>query len=173
MELLLEIALIFSGVIVAVCLAELGTDRLGAPWAPTSKKLVQKMLVLANLGANDLLYDLGSGDGRIIVRASREFHARSVGIEINPFWVLWTRLKIALFGLKDKSRVAWGNLFKMDLSEADVVTLYLHQGTNDKLKTKLEQELKPGARIVSHVFTFDDWNAVKTDPVEHIYVYIR
>ena len=173
MDLLIEIVLAMAIVIVAICLGEIGTDRFGAPWAPTSGRIVQKLLALADVGPDDLLYDLGSGDGRIIIRASKKFKARSVGIEINPFWVLWTRVKIAVLGLRSKSNAVWGNLFKINLSEADVVTLYLHQGTNDRLREKLERELKPGTRVVSHVFTFNGWEASKTDEVDHIYLYTR
>jgi hypothetical protein len=173
LDLLLGIVLFSSAVVLVVCLGELGTDRLGAPWAPTSGRIVRKMLELSNVGPDDLLIDLGSGDGRIIVQASRKFQSRSIGIEINPFWVLWTRLKLTVFGLRGKAKAVWGNLFNLDLSDADVVTLYLHQGTNDKLREKLEHDLKPGARVVSHVFTFKGWNVTKTDEADHIYLYTR
>lgn len=171
MEILWEVALAVAALIVAFCLLELVSDRFGAPWAPTSRGIVRKMLVLADINPGELLYDLGSGDGRIILQASREFHARSVGIEINPLWVFWARLQVLLFGLRGKTRVVWGNLFNTDLSGADVVTLYLHQGTTDRLKAKLEQELKPGARVISHSFTFKGWEPAKTDSEAHIYAY--
>jgi cyclopropane fatty-acyl-phospholipid synthase-like methyltransferase len=173
LDFFLEIVIVFSTVIVALCLGELIADKFGAPWAPTSKRIVQKMLIIAKVCPDDLLVDLGSGDGRIIIRASMEFGARSLGIEINPLWVLWTRLKVITFGLRNKSKAVWADLFKVDLSDADVVTLYLHQGTNDKLREKLERELKPGARVVSHVFTFKGWTATKVDEIEHVYLYIR
>lgn len=143
----------------------------GAPWAPTRKKLVHKMLSMAEVNPGDVLYDLGSGDGRIITMAARQFHAKSVGIEINPLWVLWTKLKIAIFQLNDKMNVVWGNFFNQDLSKANIVTLYLLQKTNDKLRPKLEKELKPGTRIVSHVFTFDGWEPEKVDWESKIYMY--
>lgn len=171
MDLLVEIGIAAAVLIFGFCLAEILADQFGAPWAPTSGDIVRKMLVLADVGPDDLLYDLGSGDGRIIVRARMEFKAHSVGIEINPLWVFWTRLKIFLFGLSDRTKVVWGNLFTTDLSNADVVSLYLHQGTNDKLKAKLEHELKPGARVVSHVFTFPGWKLAKADQEAHIYAY--
>jgi hypothetical protein len=103
--------------------------------------------------------------------AARDYLARSVGIEINPFWIFWTRMKIALFKLSGKVNVVWGNFFDQDLSKADIVTLYLLQDTNEKLKPKLEKELKPGTLIVSHVFTFTGWNPQKADEKSQIYMY--
>jgi ubiquinone/menaquinone biosynthesis C-methylase UbiE len=130
------------------------------------------MLSMADVKPGDVVYDLGSGDGRIVTTTAREFFASSVGIDINPFWVFWTRVKVALFGLSGKVKVIWGNFFNQDLSRANVVTLYLEQGTNNRLKPKLEKELKPGTRVVSHVFTFDGWNPIKVDLESSIYLYI-
>ena len=143
----------------------------GAPWAPTSKSIVRKMLSMADVKPGEVVYDLGSGDGRIIVMAAREFHATSVGIEVNQFWILWTRAKVALFHLSGKVNVVWGNFFNQDLSKANIVTLYLLQYTNQKLKPKLEKELKPGTRIISHAYTFDGWNPQKVDEESKIYMY--
>ena len=143
----------------------------GAPWAPTEIDKVRKMLSLAKVKPGDIVYDLGSGDGRIIMTAAREFHASSIGIEVNPLWVLWTRLKIEIVRLTDHVEVVWGNFFQKDLSKADVVTLYLLQGMNNRLKQKLERELKPGTRIVSYVFTFPDWELLDYDCKSEIYVY--
>jgi predicted RNA methylase len=126
---------------------------------------------MADVQPNDIVYDLGSGDGRIIVMAAREFHATSVGIELNPFWVFWTRVKVALFQLRGKVNVVWGNFFNKDLSKANIVTLYLLQGTNDQLKPKLEKECKPGTRVISHIFTFDGWKPQKVDGAAEIYMY--
>ena len=146
-------------------------NAFGAPWQPTSIKIVRKMLSMANVKPGEVVFDLGSGDGRIIVMAAKEFNATSVGIEINPLWVLWTKVKIALFRLYGKGSVIWGNFFNLDLSKADIVTLYLLQNTNEKLKLKLENELKPGTRVVSHVFTFDGWVLEEFDSKSQIYMY--
>ena len=148
------------------------TGLLGAPWVPTSGETVNGMLSMAGVNSGEVVYDLGSGDGRVIIAASKRFHAKSVGVELNPLWVLWTRLKVAVLGLTGKTKVVWGNFFNVDLSKADVVTLYLIQNTNDKLEPKLKEQLKPGSRVVSHVFTFNDWNPVKTDADLQIYLYI-
>ena len=98
-------------------------------------------------------------------------HATSVGIDINPFWVLWTRAKIVLFRSRAKVKVIWGNFFNHDLRRANVVTLYLFQDTNNRLKPKLERELKPGTRIISYIFTFDGWKLEKVDHESKIYMY--
>jgi hypothetical protein len=132
---------------------------------------VRKMLSMAEVKPGEVVYDLGSGDGRIIIAAAREFRARSVGIDANPLWVLWTMLRTIILGLRGQVSVVWGNLFRMDLGEADVVTLYLLQGTNDRLRKKLEEELRPGARVVSHVFTFQGWRPLDADDESHIYLY--
>jgi cyclopropane fatty-acyl-phospholipid synthase-like methyltransferase len=148
------------------------TGFLGAPWVPTAGETVNEMLSMAGVNSGDVVYDLGSGDGRIIITAAKKFHARSVGVELNPLWVLWTRLRVSVLGLRGKTKVVWGNFFNVDLSKADVVTLYLIQNSNDKLEPKLKEQLKPGSRVVSHVFTFNDWNPVKADAELQIYLYI-
>jgi SAM-dependent methyltransferase len=148
------------------------TGLLGAPWVPTPGETVNEMLSMANVNSGEVVYDLGSGDGRVIVAAAQRFHARSVGVELNPLWVFWTRLKVAVLGLRGKTKVVWGNFFNVDLSKADVVTLYLIQNTNDKLEPKLKEQLKPGSRVVSHVFTFNDWNPVKVDTKLQVYLYV-
>ena len=150
----------------------IATGLLGAPWVPTGNETVNEMLSVAGVNSGDVVYDLGSGDGRVVIAAAKRFHARSVGVELNPFWVFWTWLKLTVLGLRGKTKVIWGNFFRVDLSKADVVTLYLLQNTNYKLEPKLKEELKPGSRVVSHVFTFNDWNPVKADTKLQIYLYI-
>lgn len=146
-------------------------EVLGAPWVPTPMDKVRKMLSMAQIVPGETVYDLGSGDGRIIITAAKEFRARSVGIEVNPLWVLWTKLRTRISRLRGHVDVVWGSFFRKDLSEADVVTLYLLQTTNDKLRQKLEKELKPGARVVSHVFTFEDWIPSNADYDSQIFLY--
>lgn len=136
---------------------------LDAPWVPTTRKLIRKMLTLAELKPDETLYDLGSGDGRILLMAATEFKAKAVGIELNPVLVALSNFRILLRGLQNRVRVRWGNIFLRDISDADVVTMYLLQSTNDGMKEKLRTELKPGARIVSYTFTFPDWEPIKTD----------
>ena len=145
---------------------------LGAGWEPTSRKKVRIMLEMSGAGPSDIVYDLGSGDGRILVEAAKTYHARAVGVEADPLRVLISRLAITLNHLQGRAKVVWGNFFHTDLSEATIVTLFLSQGTNQKLKSKLESELRPGTRVVSYVWTFDDWEPVSQDRDQGIAMYV-
>lgn len=149
----------------------LWSQAIGAEWIPTSMNTVRKMLSMANVSPDDIVYDLGSGDGRTIITASKEFGAKSVGIEADPIRLLWSRLRIRRLGLTNHTSVIWGNFFKKDLSEANVVTLYLFQSTNDKLVRKFERELRPGTRVISHVFTFKSWTPIEVDDKHNLYLY--
>jgi hypothetical protein len=144
----------------------------GAPWLPTPNKRVRSMLEIAEVKSDDILYDLGSGDGRIIVMAGKEFGATSIGIEIDPLRLMWSRLKIRRHRLKDKVRVIMGNLFNVSLSDATVVTLYQGYIINKKIRDKLDKELKPGTRVVSYRFILDGWEPTETHEEESIYLYI-
>jgi SAM-dependent methyltransferase len=126
----------------------------GAQWVPTTMSTVNKMLLIADVGPDDLVYDLGCGDGRIIVTAARRYGARAVGIEIDPLRYLWCQALITILGLRSEIKVTFGDFFSQDLSEADVVTCYLLQPTNKKLEAKLQADLRPGTRVVSNYFTF-------------------
>lgn len=137
---------------------------------PTSNETVRKMLLLSKVKPGEELYDLGSGDGRIVITSAREFGAKSTGVEIDPFRAAYSKLLIRLLGLSGKARIVRSSFYGVDLSKADVVTLYLLQATNDKLKPKLEEELKPTCRVVSHVFKFD-WELLDSDESAKIYVY--
>ncbi|MEJ2447100.1 MAG: class I SAM-dependent methyltransferase [Anaerolineales bacterium] len=126
----------------------------GAPWVPTPRSTVQDMLDLAEIKPGELIYDLGCGDGRILITAAKKYQARAVGIELDPLRWLWCQILITLMGLRDQVKVHQGNLFQYDLSRADVVTCYLLPDTNKKLQDKLLQELKPDTRVVSNTFLF-------------------
>jgi precorrin-6B methylase 2 len=145
---------------------------IGSPWTPSSKRAIRKMLDMAEVGPEDTLFDLGSGDGRIVVEAAGRNRARAVGIEADPLRVLWSRLKIARLGLRGYARIVRGNFFHLDISKATVVTLFLMQGTNQRLKPKLQRELKPGTRVVSNTWTFEGWSPTKTDAKDRVYVYV-
>jgi len=148
------------------------SQAIGAEFVPTTMKNVRAMLSMVDITSDDVLYDLGSGDGRTIVTASKEYGARSVGIEADPLRLFWSQLRIRRNGLSDLSSVEWGNFFKKDLSEATVVTLYLFQSTNDKLVKKFERELKPGTKVISHVFDFKPWKLVKVDEKHNLFMYV-
>ena len=145
---------------------------LGAGWEPTSRGRVRKMLEMSGAGPSDVVYDLGSGDGRILVEAAKTYHARAVGVEADPIRVLISRLAVAAHHLGGRVTIIWGNFFHVDLSEATVVTLFLSQGANRKLKSKLEAELRPGTKVVSHEWTFDGWKPVSTDKERHLAMYV-
>ncbi len=140
-----------------------GTESV-APYVPTPLNVVRQMLIIAEVGPSDVLYDLGCGDGRILFTAVEEFEiSRAVGFELNPRMVEATRLKIEDKGLNGRVKVVEGNFFQEDLSEASVVTLYLTTSGNAKLRPKFHDELRHGARIVSHDFPIVDWITAKHD----------
>ena len=156
-----------SGMIVWIYWPEL----IGAGWSPTPMENVRKMLEMADVKKDDLVYDLGCGDGRIIAVAAAEFGARAVGIEADPlrFFLSWMRIKLR--GLGRQVKVVWGDFFNHDLSDATVVCVFLSHKANSRLKRKLERELTPGTRIVSYYWTFGGWKAVKIDPSSNLYLY--
>jgi SAM-dependent methyltransferase len=143
----------------------------GAPWVPTPLATVRRMLELAEVQPDELVYDLGSGDGRLLVMAARRFGARAVGVEIDLLRYLWTQGLITVLGLRGRVRVVRGDLFAADLKPADVVMTYLTQDTNNRLKVKLEAELRAGARVVSNTFVFDTWPAWRIDMNPDLYAY--
>jgi hypothetical protein len=145
---------------------------LGAGWEPTSRSKVRRMLEMSGAGPSDIIYDLGSGDGRIVVEAARGFHARAVGVEADPFRVLFSELMISLWHLEGQAKIIWGNFFRVDLSEATIVTTFLSQRTNRKLESKLMAELKPGTRVVSYEWTFDGWTPTARDIDNHLSLYV-
>ncbi|MFQ5835577.1 MAG: SAM-dependent methyltransferase [bacterium] len=165
------ILLVIGLAIVAFIASKFWTIVMGAGWSPTPLPTVRRMLSLAEVKPEDIVYDLGCGDGRIIIMASREYGARSIGIEADPFRYLYTWVRIIISGLSKKTGLIWGNFFRRDLSEASVVTLFLSQAANNNLKRKLSQELKPGTRIVSYYWTFDGWRPKKVDEKFGVYLY--
>jgi len=172
----LNAPLIFSGaalfVAVVISVSILAPEVKGAPWVPTSRKLVAKALTMAELKSGELVYDLGSGDGRIVIAATKDFGARAIGIEIDPFRVLYSRMKISQLHLQDRAKIVKGNFFNINFGDADVVVLYLLQQTNNRLQGKLEKELtKPNCRVVSVVWKFEGWDVIRADEEEMIYVY--
>ena len=133
----------------------------GAPWVPTRRKQVDSLLALAEVTSEDIVYDLGCGDGRILFAAARKYGARAVGIEIEPFKYLWCQLLISLLGLRKQVTVRLGNLFDADIRDATVVVVYLLKETNQRLSTKLKRELTPGTRVISNIFTFPEQEPIK------------
>jgi protein-L-isoaspartate O-methyltransferase len=128
-----------------------------APSFPTPQTVVERMLSLAQVRPGETVYDLGCGDGRIVITAARMFRARAVGIEIRRDIYEETLGKVASLGLTDQVRIVHGNALHYDLSPADVVTLYLMTSSNERLKPVLVKYLKPTARVVSHDFEIRGW----------------
>ena len=143
-----------------LCLASLFVQPAHArdvPFVPTPEKVVERMLDLAQVGPKDVVYDLGSGDGRIVIAAAKRHGARGVGIDIDPERIKEARANARKAGVANRVEFREGNLFDADIREATVVTTYLLSGINLKLRPKLLAELKPGTRVVSHAFDMGDW----------------
>jgi SAM-dependent methyltransferase len=131
------------------------------PYVPTTEAAVQAMLKLAGVKKTDVVYDLGCGDGRIVIAAAKSYGARGVGIDINPVRIKEAKENARTAGVERLVRFEENDLFQADIHEATVVTLFLLPNINLKLRPKLLQDLKPGTRIVSNTFDMDDWKAEK------------
>jgi len=133
-----------------------------APYYPTPETIVEKMLQLGDLKAGEKMYDLGSGDGRIVIMAAQKFHAQATGVELDPD--LWRQSveHIRRLGLEKTAHIVHGDLLEQDYSSADLVTVYLlPDSVNNKVQPLLDRQLKKGARVVAHDFEFRNWTAEK------------
>jgi len=130
---------------------------LDALWQPTDRVTVRRILHLARLKPGERLIDLGCGDGRIVIAAAREFGAEAIGVEVDPFRVLWARAWVSLCRLSDRARIVRGNMYTFDLSSTDVVVLFLSATSNFRLQDRLRRELRPGARVVSYYHPIWGW----------------
>lgn len=148
-----------------------------APYIPSPQEVVERMLTAARVKPDELVYDLGSGDGRIIITAAQKFMARAVGVELRGDLCKSTQARIKELGLADRVRLIHENMLKVDLSDADVVTLYLLTSSNERLRPNLEKYLKPGARVVSNDYEIRGWTPSGIVPItaggvlHYIYVY--
>jgi len=141
---------------------------LEVPFVPTPENVVAEMLKLAHLTKGDVLYDLGSGDGRIVITAAKKYGITGVGYDLNPERIREAQENAKKAGVADRVSFRQEDLFQADISKASVVTLYLLPSVNLRLKPKLFKELKPGTRIISHDFDMGDWKPEKTiDLNEH------
>jgi SAM-dependent methyltransferase len=132
------------------------------PYVPTREKVVDEMLKVAKVGKNDVLYDLGCGDGRIPITAAKQFGTRGVGVDIDPDRVREARENATKAGVSDRVKFFQQDLFETDIKDATVVTLYLLPDVNLRLRPKLLSELKPGTRVVSHNYDMGDWKPLRT-----------
>ena len=152
-----------------------------APFVATPLPVVRQMLTLAQLKPGEIIYDLGCGDGRVVIMAAQEFGAHGIGVEMREDLAKQALSKVSELGLEGRVKIVQSDMFKVDLTQADVVTLYLTTSANDKVKPKLESELKLGARVVSHDYEILGWRPIKIDnfcenprlgyPSHTIYVY--
>ncbi|WP_143960539.1 SAM-dependent methyltransferase [Litoribacter populi] len=138
---------------------------LDVPYVPTKEKIVNEMLEMADVKGDDILYDLGSGDGRIPITAAKRFGTRGVGVDINPLRIEEANARAEKEEVTDKVKFIEGNIFDVDFSEATVVTLYLLPQVNMKLRPKI-LDLKPGTRVVSHNYDMGDWEPLKMRKIE-------
>ena len=136
-------------------------ENLG-PAIPTPQSVVERMLEAARLKAGEMLYDLGTGDGRIAITAAQKYGARAVGIELMPDLCRKARERVQTYGLSDRVRIVEGSALRVDLSPADVVTMFFLTASNDRLRPAMERQLHPGARVVSNEFPVRGWKPLET-----------
>jgi SAM-dependent methyltransferase len=136
-----------------------------APYVPTPQQVVEKMLELAQVTSKDVVYDLGCGDGRIVITAAKKYGARAVGVDIDPERIKESQANAKAAGVEKLVTFKLEDAMKVDVSPATVVTLYLLSNSNALLRPILMKQLKPGARIVSHAFSMGDWQPLKTETV--------
>jgi len=132
-----------------------------APFVPSPVQVIRQMLVLAELRAGEIFFDLGAGDGRTVVMAAKEYGARAVGVELREDLAKKALSSIYEQGLQDRITIVNGDMFNVDLTSADVIFLYLTTSANEKVKPKLESELRHGTRIISHDYEIVGWKPVK------------
>lgn len=143
----------------------------GAIWQPSPISAIRKLLEMAEVKPGDQVYDLGSGDGRVLIATAKEFEAQATGIEINPFLVLYSRLRVLTQRLGKQVKVVWADMFEVDIGAADVLIIFQREETNERLKEKLAKEMKKGARLVCYLWEMEGWKPVKFDPSLDIYIY--
>jgi len=136
---------------------------LAAPWVPVWKKDIQRILKLANVRDNDLVYDLGSGDGRIVCAVANNSKAQVIGYEISVIPYYWSKIKILLLGLRHRVEIRYADFLKRDLSQATIIFCFLTPMAMVKLSSKFRRELKKGTKIISYSFSLPAWQPVKID----------
>lgn len=151
--------------------ASLLPAKYDAPYVAAPMPTIRKMLAFTEVGSEDVVYDLGCGDGRTVITAAREHGAQAVGIELDIFRYLWCQVLVTLFGLRGRVKIIFGSFFEKDLSEASIVTCYLGQAVNQKIQAKFKEELSPRTRIVSYNFTFPELTLIRQDEEAGLYLY--
>ena len=173
----ISIALLLISTAVPSFCQKFGSAENLAPYIPTPEPIAIRMLEAAKVKADDLVYDLGSGDGRVVILAAQNFGARAVGVEILPDLCRKASERIRALGLDERVRMVEDSVFHVDLSPATVVTMFFLTTSNERLKPNLEKQLRPGARVVSNQFPIRGWKPtevvhVKQGSMDHsIFVY--
>jgi len=171
-NMLILISLIFFIIIFFVTLLWILVPAFyGLPSVPTKPDRIRKALKLVNLQPDEILYDLGAGDGRVLLIAAREFGARAVGIEVGPIQCTLIWLRAVASGFGDKIQIQWKNFLKADLSTGDVVFVYATSKEVRRLASYLEKQMKPGSRVVSISADFPEWEPSTFDEHDLIFVY--
>lgn len=172
---------ILLGGIGAGLLAQVKEEKKLAPYYPTPESVVEAMLKMGGLKAGEKMFDLGSGDGRLVIMAAEKFKANATGVELDADLHKQSTERIKRLGLEKTAKIIFGDVLEQDYSSADLLTVYLLPSSNEKLTPVLEKQLKKGTRIVSHDFPFKAWTPVKTEDIPDdgegrshtLYLYIR
>jgi SAM-dependent methyltransferase len=162
--------MIFLALMMSLITIRTEAQNLDVPYVPTPQEVVEKMLDVTNVGPDDYVIDLGSGDGRIVIAAAKR-GARGVGIDLNPQRVKEANENAREAGVTDKVKFIEGNIFDFDVSEATVVTMYLLSSVNLRMRPVLLENLKPGTRVVSHAFSMGEWEADEHIIVDNRHIY--
>ena len=160
---------IVSVALLVVIIITLATSFKGAPFVPVDKGTLDTILKLSMLGKGDMVADIGSGDGRILIALARK-GMNAHGYEINPFLVLWSKLKIARLGLGSNARVHWKNLWTVNYSEYNLVTVFGINYIMLDLEKKLRNELKSGSKVVAYSYPFPHWKSPKQENGVYLYI---
>lgn len=143
----------------------------GLPWVPTHDRRIRAAFRLAEVHPDEMVFDLGAGDGRVLVIAVKEFGARAVGIEISPIHCLSALVRIRLAGIKDQATICWRNMYQCDFSAADIVFVYATSQYVNRLVPHLETQLRPGTRVVTISSSIDRWQPAGFDREQLVFLY--
>jgi SAM-dependent methyltransferase len=143
----------------------------GLPWIPTRPSRIRRALELAELIPGEIFYDLGSGDGRALILAAREFGARAVGVEISPIHCIAAKILALYYGVNKQVKIRWASFYRANFSDADVIFLYMTSKEASRLRTRLKKELRSGARVITISCEVDGWLPVKFNQEELIFIY--
>jgi predicted RNA methylase len=143
----------------------------GLPWIPTQPPRIRRALELAQVAPGDIFYDLGSGDGRVLIMAAREFGAQAIGIEISPLHCFFTAISALYLGISNRVKIRWASYYKVDFSNADVLFVYMTSKEVSRLRPQLESQLRPGTRVITISCEIVGWQPIKFNREDVIFIY--